>query len=808
MKNPKVSVVIPAYNHEKYVGEAIQSVLDQTFQDLELIIINDGSTDNTETEILKFKDERIRYFSQENRGLSATLNRGIKLARGEFFNFLPSDDAFLREKLEIQLKVFKGNLDLGVVFAFPQLIDAQGKEIYNDPAALWPIVPHETKEEIFPALFERNFLSAPTALIRMDCLKKVGGFDESLKYAQDYDLWLRILKYYDARLLKQPLTRYRWHGKNLTFQSTPETESERAKILLKAFKDLSIEEIFLSLRKEQDQSAYARAYEKLASYVESSGIPAQIAVSQIYRELGRSLESSPLLLPSGREKRETKEAPFQIQERSSQKIHIVMETLTLDKGGLEQVIYNLAKGLSRDLFRIIIVVIEKGGLIAHQCKSMGIPVEILKYDKAREYQEVLERYQIDLVVSHYSTFGTKLAFEKGIPTLAVIHNIYSWLPDNVLSDFKSADPFISGYIAVSEEVKQYTHYRFNIPLERIAVIPNGIDVEEHTSRESSQTIHRSDLGLGDRDYVFINIASIVPNKGQNVILAALEKVVKEYPQIKVLSFGSILDEPYFQFLTEWIEKEHLSGHFKMVGFVEDVRPYFRIADAFLSTSFIEGWPLSVMEAMLYELPVIATQAGGVKEILDPDGNGIVLRNSYDDFRDLDVSGLDQLSRETSPRNAAEVAQAMKRFYEEKDYWKQRGKKGYERISKHFSLRGMVRSYERELFSLYIAMEKSRGYRRLRKIQEQEKLLHENKKSIEDLRSQLTQTQQGIDSKISLLESKTDSKYRNIESQLEYIVIRLSLKERLKGVIYRFLKRVHKLVPVFIREKYRKPKRKK
>ncbi len=153
MKNPKVSVVIPAYNHEKYVGEAIQSVLDQTFQDLELIIINDGSTDNTETEILKFKDERIRYFSQENRGLSATLNRGIKLARGEFFNFLPSDDAFLREKLEIQLKVFERNPDLGVVFGYPQLIDAQGKEIYNDPAALWPIVPHETEEEIFPALF-------------------------------------------------------------------------------------------------------------------------------------------------------------------------------------------------------------------------------------------------------------------------------------------------------------------------------------------------------------------------------------------------------------------------------------------------------------------------------------------------------------------------------------------------------------------------------------------------------------------------------------------------------------------------------
>src|SRR3972149_8504173 len=116
MGTPKGSSVIPAYNHEKYVGEAIQSVLEQTFPDFELIIINDGSTDNTESEILKFKDDRIRYYSQENRGLSATLNRGIELARGEFFNFLPSDDIFYQDKIEIQLNEFEaaGNR-LGIV---------------------------------------------------------------------------------------------------------------------------------------------------------------------------------------------------------------------------------------------------------------------------------------------------------------------------------------------------------------------------------------------------------------------------------------------------------------------------------------------------------------------------------------------------------------------------------------------------------------------------------------------------------------------------------------------------------------------
>ncbi len=474
MKKPKVSVIIPAYNHERYVGEAIQSVLDQTYQEFELIIINDGSTDSTEAEILKFKDDRIRYYSHENRGLSATLNRGIELAGGEYFNFLPSDDAFFPEKLEVQLKAFEGNPDLGVIFSYPQLIDAQGREIRDDPAAQWPIVPYETKEEIFPALFERNFLSAPTALVRMECFKKAGRFDESLRYAQDYDLWMRILKYYDARLIRRPLVKYRWHGENLTFRSTSKTESERGKVLLNACKNLSIEEIFPGLCQSHEKKGYCLAYRKMAEFLEKSGIPALAPLTQIYRDTAKSLESSAPNLPEGDEENEEREVRYQGSKEYEAKIHVLMETQTLDKGGLEQVIFNLAKGLDQDFFKVVIVAIEKGGMIAHRCKEIGIPVEILQQDKTREYQEILDRHQIDVVLSHYSTFGARLAFEKGIPSISVIHNIYSWFSDSILSDFRLADPFVSRYIAVSEEVKRYTQYRFNIPSNRIRLFRTGL----------------------------------------------------------------------------------------------------------------------------------------------------------------------------------------------------------------------------------------------------------------------------------------------------------------------------------------------
>jgi glycosyltransferase involved in cell wall biosynthesis len=329
-----------------------------------------------------------------------------------------------------------------------------------------------------------------------------------------------------------------------------------------------------------------------------------------------------------------------------------------------------------------------------------------------------------------------------------------------------------------------------------------------------------------------------------VILAALDKIIEACPQIKVLSVGGVLDEAYAHFLKERIEELQLSHHFKLVGQVEDVRPYLQMADAFLLTSLIEGWPLSVMEAMLHQLPVITTKVGGVSSILGNSEGGVLLNNNYEDFRLLDVPSLDQLSRETSPRNAEEVAQAMKRFCEEKESWRQSGRKGYERVVKHFSLQGMVRSYEQELFSLYFALEKSREHQHRRKIQEQERLLRENEEAINDLRSQIAYAQEQLnskmglfdskidlldskmslsdskmglldsklslsdskmdllDSKMGLLDSKIDGKYWKIEGQLHYILIRLSLWERVKGVVYRLMKTIHKLVPMAIREKYR------
>jgi glycosyltransferase involved in cell wall biosynthesis len=272
---------MPAHNHERFVGAAINSLLEQTFQDWELIVIDDGSRDRTLSVIRSYQDRRLRVYSQANRGLSATLNRGLELAAGEFWGFLPSDDMLLPEKLARQVTLLDAEPDVAVVFAFQQVIDAEGRPLGDHPILEWTRVPWRTREEMLPALFERNFLSAPSALARTEALRRAGGFDESLRYAQDYDMWLRLLRIGDARLLPEVLVAYRWHGGNETYVTTEATMYERAVVLLKAYATLRLEDVFPALRGRDEPVARAQARLAWARWIARSGLVELLPAAQL-----------------------------------------------------------------------------------------------------------------------------------------------------------------------------------------------------------------------------------------------------------------------------------------------------------------------------------------------------------------------------------------------------------------------------------------------------------------------------------------------------------------------------------------------
>jgi glycosyltransferase involved in cell wall biosynthesis len=200
-KTPTVSVILPTYNRAELIGRAIKSILSQTYQDFEIIVVDDGSTDNTEEVVKSFDDKRIKYIVyKRNKGAAIARNVGIKAAMGEYIAFQDSDDEWLPLKLEKQLKVFDVSpAEVGVVYTgFWRIKDK--KKIY---------LPFEWVKQkdgnIHKELIKGNFVSTQTILVKKECFKKSGLFDENLRGLLDWELFIRISNYYNFKYIEEPL---------------------------------------------------------------------------------------------------------------------------------------------------------------------------------------------------------------------------------------------------------------------------------------------------------------------------------------------------------------------------------------------------------------------------------------------------------------------------------------------------------------------------------------------------------------------------------------------------------------------------
>lgn len=213
-----ISVVIPAYNHENYIEEALMSVYNQTYQNIELVIINDGSTDETQDRIDSFLEKNsgrfsnVISFSQPNLGVSATLNKAVSVCTSEWIYLLASDDLFLPEKIEIQQKAINdwNNPELALVYTDTFYINSDGSQqpLVNrwcpDPGVQY---------NAYEWLYIRTIITTSTVGIRKEALLDIGLFDESLSL-EDWDCWLRLSVKYPIARTPQRLSKYRYHQNN------------------------------------------------------------------------------------------------------------------------------------------------------------------------------------------------------------------------------------------------------------------------------------------------------------------------------------------------------------------------------------------------------------------------------------------------------------------------------------------------------------------------------------------------------------------------------------------------------------------
>jgi glycosyltransferase involved in cell wall biosynthesis len=210
---PTVSVIIPSYNHEAFVQECIQSVLDQTFQDFEIIITDDGSSDRTVEIIESFDDPRIKLFKHpENKGASAASNNCIIHSSGKYVAMLSSDDAWYPEKLASQVQYLDEHPEIGVVFGKVEWIDDFGDVIKQKSFPYMDVfnVKNRTRYEWLNHFFDRgNCLCHPCSLVRRECYAEVGMLNPAFANIPDFDLWVRICLRYEIHILDQKLIRFR-----------------------------------------------------------------------------------------------------------------------------------------------------------------------------------------------------------------------------------------------------------------------------------------------------------------------------------------------------------------------------------------------------------------------------------------------------------------------------------------------------------------------------------------------------------------------------------------------------------------------
>jgi glycosyltransferase involved in cell wall biosynthesis len=245
---PKVSVIIPAYNAMAYLPETLDSVLRQSFQDIEVLIINDGSSDNILQWVANITDPRVKLISQENQRLAAARNTGIAHAKGEYIALLDADDLWEPTKLEKQVRCLDDNSTVGLVHTWTLLIDSESN---NTGKVLTP----QLEGDAWQQIVQKNTIVVSSVMVRASCLEIVGEFERDLHYCEDYDMWIRFASRYAFAVLREPLTKYRLHAGTLSTHCEEVLKYFRI-LIERAFQSAPTELLYLRNRAYGNQNLY------------------------------------------------------------------------------------------------------------------------------------------------------------------------------------------------------------------------------------------------------------------------------------------------------------------------------------------------------------------------------------------------------------------------------------------------------------------------------------------------------------------------------------------------------------------------
>lgn len=682
----RVSVIFPFPKGAPGLEATIAQVLTQSYQDVELIVVLTGADEAQHAPLLEYRDDpRAILLQQEGGNLVQALNAGALLASGDLQTWVSHDVSWPSDYLEKAVRALQERPQAGWVAT----TDTVSPGILYFRSLAWILGPFQF-DDMAEAISDFTH--------RLRCLTEAKGGQTALP-ARFAAVEARDEERQAILRTPLPLQQVR--------PGIPLPEPEHALLLLNGNEesDLLTEQTadhfvvycvqaspIEHLRRERFREADVivapslTAFDRLAAefpgrvwLLEEQGDQGleQLKHFANLRAFEKRPESPRLGCPTG------------VVVRS--KLRVAIQVDAMDRGGLEEVVFHLMTSLDRQRIEPRLIVNHRLlGYLGQKLRAHGIPVHLTER-RTEILEALLAAEPLDVVNFHHSTFGLDAYRRHGVATLYSLHTSYTWLSPEETATYRHAMRQIDRFLAVSEQVKQFSVPKFELPWSRVSVVPNGLP----DFAFQPEPLTRASFALRDEDTIFLHVGSFSPIKNQLLMVSAVAALRETYPMIKLVLVGNVLDKAYEELLRNQIQVLGLQDMVVMMDYMAKPKlaALYGLADAFLLPSLQEGWSIAAMEAMHFGLPLILTDVGSARELIDNEDVGTIIPTPYSDLLDTSLPELLRWASMAAPPNLDALVQAMARVVQEPELWRERGRRAAEKQRARFSAAGMADTYE-------------------------------------------------------------------------------------------------------------------
>lgn len=636
--SPKISIILPTYNGaSKYLRQSIESCLNQTYQNIELVIVDDCSKDNTAEVIQSFTDPRIKYIrNKTNQRLPRSLNIGFAAATGEFMTWTSDDNEFLPNAIEEMYVYLKNNPGIGFVYA--DMIVR-----YFETGA------EETRKFSDLNLEKENNVGA-CYLYTREVYKTVGNYDPRFEWVEDYDYWIRIAKRFHVRHYAKPLYIYGDHVQSLT--STRRYPIVMMRDILRYWHGyLSVGEFLETIRqfsvdvrthiegKDKQFEAFKQVIDKVFGISFVFGFYYLVLVGLLSLRMILNVLIKPVLIPARKHAADKafNKAMASLKKASTGRVNVLCIIPEMVVGGSEKVIWDVVNGLSSHGydFHLICDKKENNEWCRKFMASFNNVVLLKQFSEDSLYEryisELIRRLNVKIILNTNSRVGYRCLpkLKTDFPGLRVIDILHLEDVGGAIEKYAWAAQYVDQRVCISHHLKEYMKevYRRNgisaDYVSKIEIVHNGTPQADFRNATESGEIFRREHRVSGDDVVISFIGRVALEKKPFLFIDIARTLVIKAPQIswKFVMAGS---GPYMSKVRTRISEYQLEDRFVLTGMIADVTPL--LANTFLLcvVSRHEGIPLVIQEALNLNVPVLSTNVGAIRELICDDLNGYVI----------------------------------------------------------------------------------------------------------------------------------------------------------------------------------------